>query len=99
MADTLGKNPSTNGGAYPSQFSQQKVTDIRNVININDKFSFMTELFHSNMKAYSDFILVLNRITDRQEALDYVAQIAEQYQWDNESLTVKNFYTIFDRKF
>ena len=69
------------------------------ICTINDKFSFMTELFHSNMKAYSDFILVLNGMSEREEALEYVAQVAEQYNWDNESLTVKNFYAIFDRKF
>ena len=76
-----------------------KVQDLRTIININDKFSFMNELFHNNMKGYNDFILRLNSLTDRQEALDYVGTIADQYNWDNESLAVKTFYSIFDRKF
>ena len=43
----------------------QKVSDLRTVININDKFSFMSELFNNNMKAYNDFILRLNAIDTR----------------------------------
>lgn len=76
-----------------------KVKDLRTIININDKFSFMNELFHNNMKGYNDFILYLNTLDDREEALTYVNSIAEQYGWDNESMTVKTFYSIFDRKF
>lgn len=76
-----------------------KVSDLRTVININDKFSFMSELFHGNMKAYNDFILRLNAISDRQEALEHVRMIAQENQWNNESVTVQTFYSIFDRKF
>ncbi|MBR1643762.1 MAG: hypothetical protein IJ684_00105 [Bacteroidales bacterium] len=78
---------------------QHKISDLRTVININDKFSFMNELFHNNMKAYNDFILRLNAIRTRDEALAYTREVAQQYQWDNESVTVKTFYTLFDRKF
>ena len=76
-----------------------KVSDLRTVININDKFSFMNELFHNNMKGYNDFIIKLNAINDRAEALEYVESIAQQYKWDSDSLVVKTFYAIFDRKF
>ena len=76
-----------------------KVTDLRTVININDKFSFMNELFHNNMKGYNDFIIKLNSIVDREEALEYVRSIAQQYKWDENSVVVKTFYSIFDRKF
>lgn len=76
-----------------------KVQDLRTIININDKFSFMNELFRNNMKGYNDFILRLNATTNREEALAYVKEIASQYNWDNDSMTVKTFYSIFDRKF
>ncbi|MBQ0016917.1 MAG: hypothetical protein KBT04_08040 [Bacteroidales bacterium] len=76
----------------------KKVTDLRTIINVNDKFSFMA-LFGNNMKAYNDFILRLNAINDREEALDHVREIAAEYEWDMESLSVKTFFEIFDRKF
>lgn len=81
------------------KLNANKVKDLRTVININDKFSFMNELFHNNMKGYNDFIMRLNALGNRKEALAYVNEIAQQYKWDDESLTVKTFYTIFDRKF
>ena len=78
---------------------EKKVDDLRTVININDKFSFMSELFHNNMKAYNDFIMNLNAIADRGEALAHVQEIAVQQKWDNDSATVKAFYRVFDKKF
>ena len=78
---------------------EKKVDDLRTVININDKFSFMSELFHNNMKAYNDFILRLNATASREEALAHVHDVAAQYKWDNDSVTVKSFYKIFDKKF
>lgn len=77
----------------------KKVDDLRTVININDKFSFMSELFHNNMKAYNDFIMQLNGIAGRDEALSRVQEVAKQYGWDDNSVVVKTFYTIFDKKF
>ena len=77
----------------------KKVDDLRTVININDKFSFMSELFHNNMKAYNDFIMQLNGIAGREEALSRVQEVAKQYGWDDNSVVVKTFYTIFDKKF
>ena len=96
IADTLGGNVK---GGIEQKIASNKVEDLRTIINITDKFSFMSELFHNNMKGYNDFILRLNATASREEALAYVGTIAEQYRWDNESLAVKTFYSIFDRKF
>ena len=77
----------------------RKVDDLRTVININDKFSFMSELFKNNMRAYNEFIMQLNGIDSRQEAMAVVADVAEQYQWDKNSAVVAAFYKVFDKKF
>ena len=78
---------------------KQRITDLRRAININDKFSFMNELFHSNMKAYNDFIMRLNSMEKHDEAYAYVAEMSRQQGWDNDSLAVKTFYSILERKF
>jgi hypothetical protein len=78
---------------------ERKVDDLRTVININDKFSFMSELFKNNMRAYNDFIMYLNGLTSREEALAHVAEIADRYQWDKNSTAVQAFYKVFDKKF
>lgn len=96
IADAMGHQM---GNTTEHKLSSSHVSDLRTIININDKFSFMNELFHNNMKGYNDFILRLNAIASRDEALNYVQQVARQYNWDNESMTVKTFFNIFDRKF
>lgn len=96
-ARTLGESLAA---AKPVQSSlEKKVDDLRTVININDKFSFMSELFKGNMKAYNDFIMRLNATEVRDEALAYVGEVAAQYKWDDASSAVKTFYKIFDKKF
>ena len=94
---TLGE---TLGADRPQPGSlERKVEDLRTVININDKFSFMSELFHNNMKAYNDFIMSLNAIATRDEAMALVQETAAQQRWDEDSATVQEFYKVFDKKF
>jgi outer membrane biosynthesis protein TonB len=99
LGESLGQSGSTHNTLDTIMNGGKKVSDLRTVININDKFSFMSELFHNNMKAYNDFILRLNDISDRQEALAAVHQVAEQYKWVDDSPAVQSFYKIFDKKF
>ena len=99
LADTLNHPAHNIEEQLDSRVRSKKVDDLRTIININDKFSFMSELFHNNMKAYNDFIMRLNATTERAEALDYVKTVAEEYRWDEGSVVVQSFYKIFDRKF
>ena len=99
LADTLNQGGRNIEEQLESRVNAKKVDDLRTIININDKFSFMSELFHNNMKAYNDFILRLNSYTSREEALAYVAEVSVQNMWNESSLVVKNFYKVFDRKF
>lgn len=96
LADSLGGNKND---ALDQKIAAARVSDLRTIININDKFRFMNELFHNNMKGYNDFILHLNTIADRDEAMAYVNNVAGQYEWDQNSMAVQTFFQIFDRKF
>jgi hypothetical protein len=97
LGDSLGE--AEGGERKVDSVLNKKVSDLRTVININDKFSFMSELFHNNMKAYNDFILRLNSIDTRDEALLCVNEVSTQYKWDENSLAVQSFYKVFDKKF
>ena len=99
IADKLSASHPTVESQLEHKVNSQKVSDLRTVININDKFSFMTELFHNNMKAYNDFILKLNAISEREEAMTYVESVSKEYGWDSNSLAVKTFYKVMERKF
>ena len=51
------------------------------------------------MRAYTDFILRLNAIDNRDEAIKYISEIAQQYSWNMDSPEVNSFNKILDRKF
>ena len=99
LGDSLGAKQETLQAASLHETLDKKVSDLRTVININDKFMFMSELFHNNMKAYNDFILRLNSIDIRDEALLYVNEVSVQNQWDENSIAVQSFYKVFNKKF
>ena len=99
IGDTLNQNARNAEHELEMRMNAKKVDDLRTIININDKFVFMGKLFGNKMKEYNDFILHLNELTDRQEALDYVAEIAKTYNWEEGSSAVNDFYKVFDRKF
>lgn len=99
IGETLNTGVSNLGEQLERRAMNNKVDDLRTIININDKFSFMSELFHNNMKAYNDFILRLNAIDSREIAMEQVQEVARQYNWDSNSMAVMNFYKVFDRKF
>lgn len=95
---TIGESTSASHPSVGDRIAA-KVDDLRTVININDKFSFMSELFKNNMRAYNDFIMHLNSLTDRAEAVAHVEEVAQQYKWDESSAAVQSFWKIFDKKF
>ena len=99
IGDTLNQKVPNVEQRLESRVNAKKVSDLREIIGINDKFSFMSDLFHNKMKDYNDFILHLNALNDREEALAYVATVAEEYKWREDSAAVVNFYRVFDRKF
>lgn len=99
IGEKFGQDHSNIGDHISQQVATHKVADLRTVININDKFSFVGALFHNNMRAYTDFILRLNAIETREEATNYISETAQQYNWNMDSLEVKTFNKILDRKF
>ena len=99
IGDKFEQEHASIGDNISQKTASHKVTDLRTVININDKFSFVSALFHNNMRAYTDFILRLNAIDNRDEAINYISEIAQQYSWNMDSIEVKTFNKILDRKF
>lgn len=99
LADKLMGGITSNEPRIEERVNSHKVQDLRTVISISDKFQFMNDLFHNNMKAYNDFILLLNATSNRTDALKVVEETASSFKWDKESLTAKKFMSVFDRKF
>ena len=76
-----------------------KFTDLRSLIGINDKFTFINDLFEKDMRNYNEFINALNKIEDLGEAQSFVQQNATVHNWDKESMAVQLFMSVYKRRY
>lgn len=74
--------------------------DIRQLISVNDKYQFITELFQGNRSAYEKVIETLDKFETAMQAQNWLhARVFNQYNWDTESDTVQAFYDVINQFF
>jgi len=66
----------------------EPVQHLKQLISINDKFSFINELFDGSLKEYNDAIEKLNGCNGRNEAYEYLDQLRKKNLWELESGTL-----------
>jgi len=81
------------------KLQENKVTDFRTSIGINEKFLFINELFDGNMRIYDEALQKLNASTTMAQADLLMLDLKIVYNWDSESPTVKKFVELVRRKF
>jgi hypothetical protein len=81
------------------KFQENKVTDLRSTIGINDKFLFINELFEGNMRIYDEAVQKLNASLTIAQTDLLLLDLKIVYNWDSESPTVKKFVELVRRKF
>ena len=75
---------------------QEKVTDLRKAIGINDKFLLIRDLFGGDGATYEITIRTLNNFEDFDECMIY---IAENFAWNPNSDGAKLLMDLLERKF
>lgn len=75
--------------------SNKKIIDLKDAINVNDRFRFQRELFKTNATLMNQTLDVLNETSDKNEALDFLSS----FEWDASSQTVIDFMELVNRKF
>lgn len=65
-----------------ARMQQKPISNIKEVIGVNEKFLFINELFEGNFQEYHDAIARLNDMQGMQEAFDYLNILSEKYSWD-----------------
>lgn len=81
------------------RIQQNKISDIKAAIGINDKFLFINELFAGNLKDYNQSIDQLNLSSNYQEANSAFNRFKEQFSWDEKDEVVIKLKTIVNRKY
>jgi hypothetical protein len=72
------------------------VSDLMAAIALNDRFTFVRELFNNDKAAFENAIAVLNNSVNFNEAYNFMSQ---QFNWDMDSEPVQMLLDIIRRKF
>ena len=102
-APESGKNPppakKATEESLADKLKKNKITDLKTVIGINEKFQFINELFEGNMKEYNVALDQLNSLKSFEEAENYLDNLAEVYKWSTENPVAENFKELAQRLF
>lgn len=93
LAETLSKKYTRENGTLGDI---KPVTDLMSAIAINDRFTFIRELFRNDRKAFESAIGVLNNANSYDDAYNYLMQ---EYGWDMDGEAVQLLLNILRRKY
>lgn len=93
LNDKLQESRSNN---LQEKIQKSKLKDIQSAIGINDQFLFIRELFESNTEEYKSAINYINTQDDYNKIISHFNKFPK---WDNEDVTVIQFFDLIKRKF
>jgi hypothetical protein len=79
-----------------SVLGNKKISDIKQGINIGDRFRFQRELFRGNGEDMNKTLTYLNQLATENEALSF---LRSKYGWATDNNTAEDFYQIVKRRF
>ncbi len=82
-----------------SKIQQTPITELKLVIGLNDKFIFINELFHGNMKAYQETIHSLDQLTTLNDAIRYFTEVKDTFDMNEELESFRKLAEMIQRKF
>lgn len=81
------------------KLSKNPVTDLKKSIGINEKFSFINELFDGDMNRYSEAIDKLNRCTGPGDASALLETLAGTHGWSGDGECFAKLKELVERRF
>jgi hypothetical protein len=94
MAAKLSKNQPI------ENLNRQTVSDLKSIINLNDKLLFIKDLFNGYSLAYSEAIEILNRFDSFDAADNFLkTNYASKNNWASKQATADKFYELLNRRF
>lgn len=82
-----------------TQFQHAKVGDLTKAISINDKFTFIKELFNNKGEEFSAAIQQLNQCANMDEAFDCLEGLKKKYYWDSTATAYLSLCDLLRRKY
>jgi hypothetical protein len=92
-------SPGPQEESIASVLERSQIPDLKSTIGLNDKFIFINELFHGNMKAYLEAITTLDQFTRLNDAIRYFNELTEAFEMKEDLPSFKRFAEMIRRKF
>lgn len=97
---TLNENFKKASSSLADVHTNQKIDSLKNAISINQRFSFINELFEGDNLTYYQAIQSLDAMTDPAQATRFVTQdLAAKYDWSKKQDHVSKLLRLIERKF
>ncbi len=82
------------------KLQHQPLGDLKQSIGINERFSFINELFQGNQQFYHQCIDQLNSMMEYKDAEKLIAEtLAVKFQWEKDSSRYRQFEELIKRRF
>ena len=81
------------------KMEEETIDDLKKAISVNDKFTFIKQLFDEDHAAYEEVIKKLEKATDIDEASVTINEVMVQFSWEEEDDAVQKFKDLINRKF
>ncbi len=92
-------NEQREDNSLSAQFQRAKVTDLTKAISINDKFTYIKELFNNKGEEFGAAINRLNQCQNMDEAFDCLEGLKQKFFWDSTSTAYLSLCDLLRRKF
>jgi hypothetical protein len=96
LYDKIAK-PSDKSPVNPA--GRQPVSNIKSAIGINEKFTYLKELFKNNVAEYNEALDKLNDFENYADAEDCFQELKEKYNWDPESKSFQGLADLLYRRY
>jgi hypothetical protein len=89
-----------NKGSLSQKMNDQPITDLKSAISINQKFTFINELFEDDADAFNNSVAKLNNCQSYIDADHYIKNsLKDRYDWQMKNPVVKEFDRLVQRRF
>ena len=75
------------------------ISDLKQSIGINLKFLFMNDLFEGENTHYNQAVDILNSASSFEDAKMHLGELKQQFNWDDEHVSVIRFVELVERRF
>jgi hypothetical protein len=98
LHDKISKNkPDSSLG---KKYQKKPVEDLKKSIGINEKFSFINELFEGDLNSYNQAIEELNLSSGIEQALQLIQQeLLPKYKWNTDNKAFMSLTDLVERRF